>query len=555
MIKKLKILAIAMLATGATVSDTTAKPVPTTTNILQNVTVALTLYAPGPIKEKGTSTVVSNVASSAFATKALLPLVESATQASTTNALPFTKAATLGLLTIPASVIPGSTNIDYVTNATATNIVGFTNATATNATGITYATSFVNVATNTLVVGTNSLALYSDSVSTSTNGSNASTTNTTLTTNDLVIGLASGDSVRFTATNGTTNLIVVTAGGYGPTTTGYTNTSITLDANQTVLIGTNPPLELETNAALGGTSEPIDANGVIILTNGVPTVTNLIGTNMLTISTNSNVITVQIGTGTNGITYYTNAGGTNTVYSVDLGSTNNVIVDTNGVGSGFSTAGSLTADTLTTGITLYTNSVTSTNTIAGALTTNTTTSTNVALVTTALDYTTALVTNPISTNYVTNFTTNAVSTNIVATTTIIGGAPTFVIADAGTNFEVPTNVLNVQLTPKADILGGTSVAGVPTVATDWSIQDITFFDGTTNSTNFSFKLQGLVKSTLAPFAIAKDPSLGTNKVDVTNSTWTVNGWGFNGTNDIVIGGTITVGAPAKDPSFGAPVNP
>src|SRR5271157_1506145 len=95
MIKTLKIFAIAILATGATVASTRAAAAkPAGTNVLQSVTTALTVYG-----EK------TGVASAQFKTADLLTAV--------TNALTnkFSKKATLGIATVPAA-----TNIVQTTN-------------------------------------------------------------------------------------------------------------------------------------------------------------------------------------------------------------------------------------------------------------------------------------------------------------------------------------------------------------------------------------------------------------------------------------------------------
>jgi hypothetical protein len=299
MINKLKTFAIALMVTGATVATTRATPVTyVATNILQPVTLTLTVYEQKPVS---TPTVASGIS---FKTKDLLTAVESALGTNAPADGHFSTKAELALLSSNLVTQSGTTNV--VTN------------------------EVVSIGTN-IVLSTNSVVL-------------GGTTN-------LTIGNTSGSYyVTITATNGTTNLLVTstteTITGPVSTTTGTSGTTLTLDANQTLAIGTNAAVPVETNAALGGVAQAIDQSAVVILTNGVAISTNIIATNTLVFTSNS----VEIGTN---ITTFTNS--SSNIYTVEIvGNASTNIIDTNGLAPGLGASSALT-NSLTTTFTVGTN--------------------------------------------------------------------------------------------------------------------------------------------------------------------------------------------------------
>jgi hypothetical protein len=458
MINKLKIFAIAMLATGATVANVKA-----VTNVLQSVSVALTVY-----EQNGPGLIKSGVS---FTTKNMLAAV---TNGLGTNGV-FDKKATLDLLTTSTEVQIGTIS---VTN------------------------------TNAIVTLTNTLSLSSNVVTISavTNSvGNSGITNGTAAVTNLIIGVTNGgDYVIISATN--TNVSVVTVGGLGPTTNFYATNSVTVDANQTAVIGTNAPVPVETNTVVGTVTVPIDTNTVTIVTNGVSTNSYLIGTNTVTFTTN----TVTIGTNT-----YSYA--TNTVVTIGT----NTIGGTNDIGFGTTNtfSSSLTSTFTLTSTTNFTTNVIS----ATSGVTNTIITTNVTVVTTTTD---------LSTNIGTVVTNTPIFTNIEASE--------LVVADGTNNTVVPTNIVYISELGTNDIVANSPRTGLET--SDYSVKRLLLvstglFTNTTD--NVTLKLQGLVHQVVQVVVVDK-----TNKPSVTNENWTdVSGYGTNNGTPIVVGGTITIGSP------------
>jgi hypothetical protein len=489
MIKKLKIFAITMLATVATVTAARATVTYSATNVLQPVSIALTVYEQKPV-----SAPTAMVGS--FKTRDLITAVESALG---TNGSPFGNRSELAILTSNILVQ-----------------IGVTTVTNTNASG--------NI-TNTLVLSSNTVTIGRQTITNA--GTNGAPSFTNSGSTNLTIGDTGGNYyVTVTATNGSSNVLATTTtlgiGGLVATTTTNSATNLTLDADQTLAIGTNAAVDTETNLALGGTVLAVDTGTVVVFTNGVPIATNVIGTNTLTISTNSadgtNTVTVTLSTNS---TIYTNTDSiTNSVDIIGASSTN-VIVATNGTAPGLGISASLSDDTLTTTFNLITNTTVLTN--GSGTATNTTTTTNVAIVTTTTDYTT----------------TGVVVSNVpvYATNTVTE----LVIADGAVNTPVPTNTLLITQRNTNDIISE-GIADSTQVTTSWSTK-ILLLNTTNVFTNaldkVRFRLQGLVNETYQDFAV------GQNKVAVTNEAWTdVSGDGFINGTAVVVGGTVTIGTPA-----------
>jgi hypothetical protein len=424
----------------------------------------------------------NTIASGTFKTANILAAVES----SLTNT--FSKKATLSLLTSNLVTQTGTTN-------QTTNEVG-------------------NVLT-AVDLSTNTYALYSETITIS----NGAPILTNFTTNNVTIGDTAGSYyVTLTATNGTTNVLVTSVGFAGPSTTGVVATNLTLDANQTLAIGTNAAVATETNLAFGGTPEAVDATSLSVTTNGVAVSNSpiVIGTNSLTISNTAGNVTVTVGT--NVLSATNSATITNEVL---IGST---VIISNGTSLGLGTTNVLSTS-LTTSFTIATNSTSSTNGLT-ALETNLITGTNVTVVTTATDYVTNTVT---ITNPVPVFTTNT--------------SVELVVADQGTNTPIPTTTMSVSVMPN-DILGETINIHTSAITgeTLWTIDrlDLSATNATSTNDVLSMKLQGLVKGTFANVKVGK----GT--VAVTNQAWSdVSGYGTNNGVPIVLGGTISIAAPAE----------
>lgn len=208
MIQKLKTLAIAMLATGATVTAVNGKtPPPVTTNILQSVTVALTYYGNNGI----------NAAS--FKTSDLLTAIENSITGVT-----FGKHATLSVATVLAETNIESSPTSNSTPILVTNIVS----------------PAVAVSSNTVVIGTNGM------------GTN------------LTIGVTDGNYLSISS-NGTVS--IYQAGPDGPTlvTNEAVTGSITLGTSNVVVDGTT--LAISNTATFGGTPE-VDTTDVVITSGG-----------------------------------------------------------------------------------------------------------------------------------------------------------------------------------------------------------------------------------------------------------------------------------------------
>jgi hypothetical protein len=567
MIKKLKIFAIAMLATGATVASTRAATTYISTNVLQPVTVTLTVYG----EKAGSQSSIGTGAAASFKTANIVAAVEAGLGGKNSQGNAFGAKASLDLLTYETVSIPA------ITNAATTNVVTNTSVLVTNATVVTNVVSTPSV----LTLNTNTVAHLASTtnVGVETNAlTGTGTTNTSTTglsnfvaavTNNVLLGNTNGDFVTVTATNGTTNLTVNTVSALnGPTNTTYATNSFTFDANQTVLIGTNAAIAVETNANEVGTTATnlaVDASSVLVETNGVAVTNLVIGTNTYTISTNSvvstngstNTLVVTVGTNTvtltNSVVVGTNAAvvvTTNTAYIVSASGTN-TIVGTNEQG-GFTNVDTLTTTfTVSADVTNFTTNTTiNTNVAFGVtnviVTTNETIGTNLAIVTETSSFTTVTnVGTNLSTNFLVTITTNAASTN--AATNIVGGPATLVIAEvvgtgaAATPVYTPVPAAILTITNAAG--ASDVVADTATVTTDWTIKKLIL---TTTNTPVTLTLQGLVHSTKDNFAVASALTAAERgKIAVTNEAWTdVTGYGTNGTTPIVVGGTVTVGTPA-----------
>jgi hypothetical protein len=586
MIKKLKIFAFAMLATGATVANTKASTSYESTNVLQSVTTTLTVYG----QKTGSQTTLGTGAAASYKTANLVAAVEAGLGGTNIQGNHFGTKATLDLLTyetvsIPATTNPAVTNVLTNTSVLVTNSTVVTNITSSPSTLVLNTNTVALLATTTNVgVGTNALS-GSGAITSSAGGVSNFVTSVT---NNVTLGDTFGNYVTVTATNGTTNLTLNTVNGLtGPTNVSYATNSFTYDANQTAIIGTNTPVPVETNAVYtnvsGGqpTNVAIDASSLVVFTNGVPIVTNVIGTNTYTIATNSvvstngttNTLVVTVGTNvttvTNSVMVGTNAPtvvSTNTVDIVSASDTN-VVVGTNELGASTNTDSLTTTFTVvtnvatfTTNTTFVTNTGVSTNEI---VTTNETIATNLAIVTETAAYTAS--TN-VSTNLSTNFliTTNVTGPITNAATNIIGGAASVVIAEVvGTGASatpvytpVPPAILSItnMATPN-DIISDTA-----TVTSDWTIKRL-FLNTTTNAvTNVTvaapvmLTLQGLVHSTRDNVTVASALTAAErSKISVTNEAWTdVTGYGTNNGVPIVVGGTVTVGSPVLSKVPGTP---
>jgi len=434
MIKTLKTIALAMLATGATVSAANAKATAITygaTNVLQPVTISLTVY-----EQKAGATTPAIASGISFSTKNLIAAVSNALG---TNAT-LDKHAELAILTTNGQI--GTTNV-------VTNVPGSV--------------------PNTLVVSSNTLTLGA--------GTN------------LTIGNTSGEYyVTLVSTNGTNNVLVTTPGLNGPVVTTNSATNLTLDANQTIAIGSNT-VTVETNLALGGVGQPVDTSALTVISNGTTVATDVLGTNTFSVSTNgSGVIAVTIGTNT---TDYTNSA---TVTNVVLLGTNVVVTNGTAPGLGYSSS--------------FTNSLTTTFEV------NSTSNITVLTTTTDLAQGTVLKTNiePL------------INTNITSM---------LVMADGSTNTPVPPNILSITEISTNDIVAENAA---DTSRTDWTIKGFILTTPT-----WSLNLQGLVHNTFDAFAVGK------THYAITNEAWTdVSGYGTNNAGaPVVVGGTIAVGSPAS----------
>lgn len=438
--RKLKTFAVALLATGATVASIQAAPVTyIATNVLQPVTVTLTVY------EQKTATTIAPT--STFNTKALLNAVESGLG---TNGV-FDKHAFLALLT---------SNI--VTQTGTSNVVS-TNGSINTANPLVLSL-ITNVLSPTNGVGTN-----------------------------LVIGTPLGDTVTIVGTNAT-NIQIVTVSDFGPQTNFVSTTNPLVLTGDTVTVGTNTTVTVATNSTFGATPLTLDIGSVVIISNGTPISTNVIGTNSVDFTTNSVTI------GTNAIAFGgTNTPPTNTVVEIVSPTSTNVVYN-NGTNTGFGTT-----KTFTTAISnIFTVSVTNGVTYLIVLTEIADLVTNTASVT----------------NVVPVYGTNASSE--------------LVVSDGAVNTPVPTNIVYVYVKSTNDIVGSTAHS-----ETDWTVKGFLVNSAalvTNASDNVVLKLQGLVHNTEA--------FVGSGKIVVTNEAWSaVSGYGTNNGTPIVVGGTISVASP------------
>jgi hypothetical protein len=533
-IKKLKILAAAMLVTGATVADTRAVT-DVATNVLQPVTVTLTVYA----EKTGSQSSIGTGAAASFKTANVIAAVENALGGKNVLTNAFSPKATLDLLTYETITIPGSTN-------TVTN----TSILITNETVLTNSGGLVTLALSTniepLSSVTTNIGTYTNSTgATGTTNFEGGATNGVSSTNDntVTIGILGGNQVTISATNGVTNVIILTQGPDGATSVTNTNSpTIVLDANAVAIEGTNVPVT--TNLEYDLTPAAIYTNDVTLTTNGGGSVVITVGTNTVAITTNT--VTIP------GVS--TNSFGTNVV--VTIGSD---VVVSNGVGAGFGTNSTLdstlaAAFTVSTNISFTTNTVLSSNVVSGVtnvvFATNETIATNLAIVTSTSVYTTNEV---VTTNFTTNFGSTLVTN---AATNIVGGPATLVIAEvSGTGAAatpvytpIPTNILTIT----NEVTTNDIIADTATVTSGWTVQKL-ILNTTTNSvgTNVvglvpvSLQVQGLVHSTKVNFAVASALTAAERgKIAVTNEAWTdVSGYGTNAGVPFIVGGTIAVGSP------------
>jgi hypothetical protein len=492
MIKTLKIFAIAILATGATVASTRAAATTyADTNALQAVTVKLTVYAD---KASAPTNLVTGAGAS-FTTADLLTVV--------TNAMTnkFSKKATLDLVTLETTT---STEVTTNISSIVTNVV--TNTVSSPA-------SLVISSNNELIGG----------VAITNSGTGANVTNDLGTTNVTIGDTSGGNYVTITANDGTTNIIVTTEGGTGPVSVAVATNTVSLTGDTATTGSTSATVAA--SAALGASTVPVETANVTIETNGVIVTNIAIGTNTFTIATNSlgtgtNVVTVTVGT--------TSVSVTNTAAVTNLVLIGTNVIDTNAVISGFGTNSSLTSS-LTTTFTLLTSTAVATN--ASGVTTNTTITTNVAVVTETTAYTTSAV---IKTNYVTNFES--------VTITNAGGPAQFTIVDVVSNVPVyavvPAGILTITNVTDNEIAAdsGKKVA-------DYALENLILEAADASGTNY-LKLQGVVQNTVQDVAVKSAPG-GT--IVVTNSAWTdVSGWGTFDGAPVIVEGTVTIAAPTTE---------
>jgi hypothetical protein len=579
MIKTLKTIALAMLATGATVTAANAAAITyASTNLFQPLTVTLSVYQQKSITAEGDS--LAGGVSASFKTANLLTAV--------TN--------TLGVGVAKGSIL------GYVTYET--NGVINTNSPILSS-------NLVNAATNAVTVGTSILPLISSTtnlvsitntvVATNSSGltgsTNGSTTNvvtvtnlgTTIVTNGLAIGDSGSNTITLTNIGGT-NAVIVAIGTN--VTTNFSITNISLNGD-TAVVGSNS-IVVETNTALGGAAIGIDTNSVTIETNGVVFTNLTIGTNTVTISitnapgTNTatdRIVSVSVSTtnvtiATNAVTA-TNGVTTNNVVltvsvsgvpvSTNTGASTNALTNlvligsdvivSNGTTAGFGTNpvystsldNTLTFGTSSNLVSTTNSTVTfgSTTNMAGvtnSFTTNTTVTTTNLVIATNVDV--AITT----TSYTT---TNVLVTNGFNTTNEVAAGPAELAIQEPTgkgataSFEyisVPAAILAISNVPANIDIVNSTIRSTTTNESDYSIKTMTL-----NATNVSFKLQGLVHSTLDSVTVASATALG-KKVAVTNEAWTdITGYGTNVTTEtatnlggIVLSGTAAVGTPSAE---------
>jgi hypothetical protein len=570
MIKKLKTFAIAMLATGATVTATHAAAIVyASTNLFQPLGVTLSVYEQKAIgAASGTSTVDTIVtgAAASFKTANLLTAVTN------TLGVGFSKKALLGYITLETNTIVSETvnsNSPILgTNAinTGTNTIGL----STNIVPLVTTTSNIGVVTNvftttnTFTVITNALGgdgsitnpgVPATNITFITNGftSGSLTTNAegAPVTNTLAIGDSGSNTITISiGTNATSNLVTNIVVTTATTTNTFTNLSQVSLNGDTAVVGTNT-LSVETNtslvSALATNAVGIDTNAVTIETNGVAYTNLVIGTNAVVISTTNVVgtngvtnVAVKVGVGTTEVTISTNVLSTtnsasNTVTFVtalgtNAGTTNSFtntvpytnlvlvgseVVVSNGTTLNFGTNSTLT-DSLTTTVTV----------LGGSTTTNA--ATNFAGVSTNFVATTNFTTNAgvstneiISTNeiVVTNqvFTTNlVVATNAAIATSTTDFSETNVVVTNGFNLIFSTNAappgpaeLVVQ-----DAIGAGATASFSYTSVPASILAIS------NSPSTNDLLVATIKSTTTNSA---DWSIKTLTLHATNVTLTLQG--------------------------------
>jgi hypothetical protein len=188
-----------------------------------------------------------------------------------------------------------------------------------------------------------------------------------------------------------------------------------------------------------------------------------------------------------------------------------------------------------------------TNTLTSSLTTVfTTTTTTTAIATNGAETNFFVATNVVITTETTEYagTNTTLQTNSYVTNIVTTGGAALVIADKGTNFLIPPALLSITNEPSTnDIIATTTHS-----TNGYSIKSMTLNYTNAGGSNLVYvKVQGLVKSTTDTLTLkvsgVKVP------VQATAETWTdVSGYGYTtNTEPIILGGTISVGAPLAQP--------
>jgi hypothetical protein len=461
MIKKLKIFAAAMLATGATVAVANAQ---TNIDIVQPVSVSLTTDYVAPLKV-GTTVKSSTTA---ITTKDLVSILESA------EGLSGLVSPYLGYVTV--SNAPEIT----VTNVIPTNIfvAGSTNIVPVSTNAVT---SFGTV-TNTVALSTNAVT-----IGTLTNVAGAITG---AAINPLTYGNTNGTLIN-TVTYSGTNVIIT-----NETATSTNVTTITESNVGSTNVSGGTLSSVGTNVVITATSTNWTTNVTTIATNGLETIT-------VTGSFTGDGVTVA----TNSVTYVLNAvipanfstmieGGTLVIGTV----TNSFAPATNILTQ---VANTVTTSLVTNNVPVldsFTNDLSTTNFVTNI---SQVTATNFVNVTNIVAFTNVF-TNIITSNITATFTnvvsvTNAVFSNVV--TTNFTNMPFLDIVTASTNVTITNIVTNT---------GATFTNVVTNVET---------FTNTFTYTNFVFDqtvAPGTNSVTISNGLILSDSTTDTNAVAVTN---------------------------------------
>jgi len=252
MINKLKTFAITMLVTGATVAATRASAAVNTntyTNVIQNITIALTAYSNAPIKS---ATLMTGEKPVTITTKTVLAALSNAS----------------GLIPSLVGFNWGkSPQLVYNTVFVSTNTISNTvTAVATNTVSILGTSNFIAFSTNTNAFPTGTTVTITDTNGTATLTNNANGTNGLTATGSWVPSTSNviGTAFTFVATNGNTNVNsgIPTNANLWTVFTAATNAASATETNVTAITYTNVPHTLTnymTNSqgveVQGGTAE------------------------------------------------------------------------------------------------------------------------------------------------------------------------------------------------------------------------------------------------------------------------------------------------------------